>query len=306
MLKDKSIIILSGGISNEKDISLKTGEGVYEVLKNANYNVEVYIFDGDLKKLVDYFSSKEAQKIVVFNCLHGKFGEDGRIQGVLDFLKIPYTHSSFLASSIMMNKNITKAIAAYLGINVPKSYLINTDEIKESIYNQDIIFPSIVKPNSDGSSFGLYFVNNIQELKEAISSSSGCILIEEYLKGKEYTVGVLDGKALCVTEIITNNILYDFDAKYSPNKSEHILPAKLSDELTNQLLTISEKLYNFLEASGAIRMEYIINNNIPYLLEANSLPGLTSTSLLPEQAEHLGISFLELCIKLLELAKYSK
>lgn len=301
----KNIIVLMGGVSAEKDVSMDTGATIFESLsKNENFDVQKYVLDENILDFINFLDkNKDA---IIFNALHGKFGEDGRIQSLLDLMQIPYTHSGVLTSALSMNKIISKEIAKNLGIPVANHQKISPKNFK--INDLQVSYPFVIKPIDEGSSVGIYLVNNEEDLNKAIANlqSFNEIMIEEYIKGTECTVGILDGKALCVTEIIPINNFYDYESKYATGGSKHILPANLDDSVMNRMKDYAEKIYAFLKARGALRVDfiYVKENNTPYILEANNQPGMTPTSLLPEQAKYLGISFDELCIKLIDLAKY--
>ncbi len=301
------IIVLLGGISKEREVSINTGNCIYHALHDAGINVEKYMLNEDILDFINYLKIN-SKNIVIFNALHGKFGEDGRIQGLLDLMHIPYTHSGLLASALCMDKIITKNIATDLNISVAKDQVITLqkDHMDEIIIN----YPFVVKPINEGSSVGIYLVNSRAELEMALFklSSFSVLMIEEYIEGIECTVGVLDGKALCVTEIISKNTFYDYEAKYVTGGSQHILPARIPIEVAEKMKQYSELLYCRLGARGVVRVDFIYSKEQDkiFLLEVNNQPGMTSTSLLPEQAEYMGMSFLDLCKKLISLADYDK
>ncbi len=301
----KKIIVLMGGISAEKEVSIDTGRTIYESLsKNPNFDVEKYILNNDIIAFINYLNSNKNS--VVFNALHGKFGEDGRIQSVLDLMKIPYTHSGVLTSALSMNKVFSKEVAKNLGIPVAIHQTIRPKDFK--IENLIIPYPFVIKPVDEGSSVGIYLINNQQDLVNALEKlqNFSLVMMEEYIAGVECTIGVLDGSALCVTEIIPINNFYDYESKYAKGGSKHILPANLDENVQNTMKKHAEKIYKFLNARGALRVDfiYVEEKNTPYILEINNQPGMTPTSLLPEQAKYLGISFDDLCVKLINLAKY--
>ncbi|MDR0483843.1 MAG: D-alanine--D-alanine ligase [Alphaproteobacteria bacterium] len=299
------VVVLMGGISSEKEVSLNTGQAIYEALSSRKeFTVEKYILTEDIFSFINFLNNNK--DIVIFNALHGKFGEDGRVQAVLDLMRIPYTHSGVLTSSIAMNKIITKEIAKSVGVPValhqsfnPKTFNVNDVAIK---------YPMVIKPIDEGSSVGIYLVNTKEELAEAIAKMQNFsqVMIEEYIKGVELTTGVLNGENLAITEIIPINNFYDYESKYASGGSKHIVPANLEIAVQNQIKAHALKIYNILQCRGAVRIDFIYNKeeNIPYLLEVNNQPGMTKTSLLPEQAQYLGIDFPSLCAKLVSFAKY--
>ena len=230
----KKVVVLLQGISNESEISKITGEAIYESLskssltKNLYSSVEKYYLDADMQKFFNFLYNNQ-NNIIIFNALHGKFGEDGRIQSILDLFNIPYTHSGVLPSSLGMNKLYTKKLAKNLNADIcfAKDFLIDVGNF--NINDLTINYPFVIKPVDEGSSVGIYLINNDLELNQALNKLSNFkfLMAEEYIKGIECTVGVLNSKALCVTEIIPKNIFYDYESKYSQGGSEHILPARL-------------------------------------------------------------------------------
>ncbi|MCL2566582.1 MAG: D-alanine--D-alanine ligase [Alphaproteobacteria bacterium] len=301
----QKVVVLMGGISSEKEISLKTGQEVYEALvESKKFSVEKYILDQDIFAFINFLNSNK--DIIIFNALHGKFGEDGRIQALLDLMKIPYTHSGVLTSSLAMNKVLTKEIAKSAKIPTAKHHKFNPKN-----FNADtlaISYPAVVKPIDEGSSVGIYLVNNKEELQNAVSKIQNFsqVMAEEYLSGTECTVGLFNGEVLAITEIIPVNAFYDYESKYALQGSKHIIPANLPIHAQENIKEYARNIYNAMQCRGAVRVDFIYcsEKNIPYLLEVNNQPGMTKTSLLPEQAQYAGISFTELCVKLIALAKF--
>jgi D-alanine-D-alanine ligase len=303
-IKNKKVIVLLGGNSNESEISKKTGEAIYNSLLSLPEikHVEKYYLTHDYEAFL-IFLLKNKNDIVIFNALHGKIGEDGRIQGLLDILKIPYTHSGVLVSSLCMNKILTKQLAKDI-VNVALDQILYKNEYDAKFVK--INYPLVIKPVDEGSSVGIYLANNPQEFNDNIAKVANFekIMLEEYLKGEEYTVGVLNNKALAITQIIPKNIFYDYESKYAQGGSVHIVPAKLESKIYDEMLSIAEKLFTKLGAKSCFRVDFIISNDTIYLLEINTQPGMTSTSLLPEQALHCGINFANLCKEILNTAWY--
>ncbi len=286
------IAVLMGGISSEREISLKTGKAILNSLLRIGYDAfELRLNEGDmLEKL------QTTDFDLAFIALHGEFGEDGRVQAVLDILKKPYTGSEYLPSAIAMDKDITKKILEAEGILVPKTYE-RIEEIEE--------YPVIVKPALEGSSVGLYVCENENEVKKALKEiENKKILIEEYIKGEELTVGVLNRKALGVVKIIPKSGIYDYESKYTKGKTEFEVPAKIKNEIYKKALLVSENVYKILNLSGAIRADYMLKNNELYFLEVNTIPGMTETSLLPKIAFLKGYTFDDLVEKIVE--KFAK
>ncbi|MDR2007432.1 MAG: D-alanine--D-alanine ligase [Alphaproteobacteria bacterium] len=301
----QKVVVLMGGISSEKEISLKTGQAIYEALESSqDFSVEKYVLTEDIFAFINFLNNN--QGIIIFNALHGKFGEDGRIQAVLDLMKIPYTHSGVLTSAVAMNKILTKEIAKSIGIPTAKHQAFNPKNFKASDIN--ISYPLVVKPIDEGSSVGIYLVNNQAELEISLNQMQNFskVMIEEYISGVELTVGVLNDSPIAITEIVPINAFYDYESKYAAGGSKHIIPANLPSDITEKIKQYARILCNTIGCRGAARVDFIYNKNTntPYLLELNNQPGMTATSLLPEQAQYLGISFAELCAKLISLARY--
>ena len=289
-LKHKKIAVIMGGISSEREISLKTGEAIFQSLKRTGYNViKIDIKNNSINTLTDNNFD------IAFIALHGKYGEDGVIQGILDFLKIPYTGTGVTGSAISMDKVLSKRL--FRELNIPTGNFFHSDNMKENLD-----FPVVVKPVAEGSTIGIYIVNNQEELKVAIKKSKAIsdeIFFEEYIKGKEVTVGVVNGEVLPVVEIRPKSGFYDYQAKYSSGMTDYLVPAEI-DRKTNEMLTLfSRKIYDTFKLKGAVRIDFIVRDNTPFALEVNTIPGMTETSLLPKAAKCAGISFDELVEKIL-------
>ncbi len=294
------IALLKGGLNSENEVSLKTAEACLLALKELKYEiVEIDIKDQFISKIIDSKVSK------CFNALHGSLGENGSIPGLLNCLEIPYTHSGVMASSIAINKKLTKEILSKNGIAFPKPITLKTGKYLLPLnYNKSFV----IKPNSEGSSIGVKIIP--ENYKKNILSSEWInpndLIAEEFINGQELTVGVLNGKSLCVTEIIAEkNTFYDYKSKYIKNGSKHIIPAEIPEEIRKLALSWAEKSYNFLNCRGIIRADFRFDQvtNKLYMLEINTHPGMTETSLIPEQAEYCGISFLELIKLIMEVAR---
>ncbi|WP_188453838.1 D-alanine--D-alanine ligase [Virgibacillus oceani] len=296
------IAVLYGGISGEREVSLSSGKGIINALKHNGHNVIGIDFNPD--KMEEILN---LDVDLVFIGLHGKFGEDGRIQGLLDMLEIPYVGSGVLASALAMDKAKAKQIFQTNNIPVAKSnaYKItqqtNLNEIIksiESLYNT----PFVIKPNREGSTLGLTIVNDIQDIEPALKNaltSDDTVLVEDFIKGKEVTVPVLGSygkeKALPVIEIIPKNGFYDYESKYAPGGSEHIIPATVSMEVTEQLQTYAVLAHQLLGCKIYSRVDFIVTpENIPVILEVNTLPGMTPTSLFPDAAKAQGWTYEEM------------
>lgn len=292
--KNSKIAVLCGGMSSEAEISRRSGKGCYEALKRLGYkNAELVEVDTNITEKL-----KEGKYDYAYNALHGKFGEDGCIQGILEILQIPYTGCGVMASSVCMNKEYTKRILSTCpDIPLIKSVFVQKgDDVKEKTKNLN--YPLITKPVCEGSSFGMTKVNTPDELEKAYIDAikyNDDVLIEEYLVGTAATVGVLEGeKGLFATEILElrpKKEWYDYECKYTKGMTEFILPAEISDELTKQVKEIAVKAFKIAGCKGVSRVDFHIVNNIPYVLEINTSPGMTETSDLPAQANAMGINY---------------
>ncbi len=277
------VAVLMGGPSSEREISLKTGRAVAQALRDLGHEVYELDLDEDL-----CFKLKEIKPDKVFIALHGYMGEDGRVQGFLDVLGIPYTGSGVLGSALAMDKDVTKKILSYEGIPTPRWKAVREDED----VNWDI-FPAVVKPADHGSSVGLKVVENERELKEAskeLFRITEKILIEEFIRGRDMTVGVLRGKALPVIEIRPKKGIYDYESKYTKGASEYLFLE--DEELSKKLQEIALKVHRALELGDFSRIDFRVDEKgNPYVLEANTIPGLTELSLFPMACKKAGIEF---------------
>jgi D-alanine-D-alanine ligase len=304
--KDSKIAVLCGGMSSEREISLRSGKNCLAALHRLGYN-NAEIVDVSENVMNDLKGFDFA-----YNTLHGKFGEDGCIQGVLEILKIPYTGCGVMASAICMNKEYTKKVMATAGLPLISSvYLLPNEDPIEKV--EGLTYPLMIKPVSEGSSFGMNKVNNNEELVKAVEEArkyNAQILIEEYLVGIAATVGVLekDGKAFAteILELRPKNEWYDYEAKYTKGMTEFILPAELSEEMTKEVKYNAIKAFEVCGCSGVSRVDFLIVNDIPYILEINTNPGMTDTSDLPAQAAACGISYDELVDLVLHSAGLNK
>ena len=293
--KFKKVLILSGGISEERNISKLSANHVYKTIKNE-LTTQILDVSNNAQELLTKIQKYKPN--VIFNCLHGNFGEDGQIQSILNYLRIPYTHSGVLTSAILMNKIISKKLFKSLGISTPQS--INESNIK----SQKFKFPLIIKPINGGSSYGLIKINNKESLNKYLNNKKikkSRMLIEEFIEGREFTVGILENKICGLMEIKYNEELYDYNNKYI-NIAEHIINPKLPREIEKELIENSLKVHSSLNCNCLSRIDFRYNEkaNKTYLLEVNTQPGLTKNSLLPEMAKEKEISFLKLCKILLK------
>ena len=304
--KNAKIAVLCGGMSSEREISLRSGKNCLAALHRLGYsNAEIVDVSENIMNDLNGFD-------FAYNTLHGKYGEDGAIQGVLEILKIPYTGCGVMSSAICMNKEYTKKVMGTAGLPLITSvYLLsNEDPIKKV---ENLNYPLMIKPVSEGSSFGMSKVNNEQELISAVEEArkyNSEILIEEYLVGVAATVGVLekDGKAFAteILELRPKNEWYDYEAKYTKGMTEFILPAELSPEIAEKVKRNAVKAFEVCGCSGVSRVDFLIVNNIPYILEINTNPGMTDTSDLPAQAAACGINYDNLVDLILHSAGLNK
>lgn len=305
---DTKIAVLYGGLSSERDVSLRSGKNVYEALLRLGYK-NTQLFDVD-KNIAQKLS--EANIEVAYNALHGKYGEDGCIQGVLELLGIEYTGCGVYSSSTCMNKDYTKNVLKNFDIPLIKSVLVKQNE-NAAEKAKELNYPLMLKPVSEGSSIGMYKVNTKEELNELFHKSLACkqdILIEEFLVGICATVGVLDDKeetfATNILELRTKTEWYDYEAKYTHGLTEFILPAEILPELTKSVKEIAVKAHKACSCSGVSRVDFLIVKDIPYVLEINTSPGMTDLSDLPAQAKSMGISYDELVLIILNNAGLNK
>ena len=308
--KNSKIAVLCGGLSSEAEISRRSGKGCYDALIKLGYkNAELVEVDENIAQVL-----KNGKYDYAYNALHGKYGEDGCIQGILEILKIPYTGCGVMSSSICMNKEFTKRILATCSdIPLVKSVFVQKGEdVIEKTKN--LKFPVFTKPVSEGSSFGMTKVNSINDLKAAYDEAvkyNDDVLIEEFIDGAFVTVGVLekDGTdfATEILEIRPKNEWYDFEAKYTPGMSEFILPAELDTQLTQKVKDIAIKAHQTAGCRGLSRVDFMISKDgIPYVIEINTSPGMTTTSVLHSQAIFMCISYDDLVQIILNSAGLNK
>ena len=289
----KRILILSGGISKERSISLDTGKQVAKELKKK-YSVKICEPDNNLEKNIKKFKPHK-----IFNALHGQFGEDGYIQTILENYKIPYTHSGVIASAIAMDKDISKKIFLKNKILTPKyinyTYDINDNKLIK-IIEKNLKFPVVVKPINEGSSVNVFICTKKNFLKKVkLLKFYKKIMIEEFIGGREIQVAILGRKKLGAIELQPKRKFYDFTAKYKKSaKTKHIIPVKLEKKKLESVLNISLKAHNLIGCKGVTRSDFKFYKNKFYLLEVNTQPGMTKLSLVPEIAAHNGMSFFNL------------
>jgi len=296
------VAVLMGGPSAEREVSLSSGRDCARALRSAGYTV-VEIDAGE--NLVA--NLQKAQPDVVFNALHGRWGEDGCVQGILEWLRIPYTHSGVLASALAMDKQRTKDVYRAVGLPVADSRIVSKTAAQEAHVLEP---PYVIKPNNEGSSVGVYLVEAGANRPPALSSDMPeHVLVETFVPGRELTTAVIGGRALTVTDIFTDG-WYDYDAKYQVGGSRHVVPAEVPKEIFQACLDYAIRAHDALGCRGASRTDFRWDETMGIdglvLLETNTQPGMTPTSLVPEQAAHIGMSFEALCDWLVEDASCSR
>ena len=293
----RTIGVLMGGPSAEREISIKSGEAVFGHLKEAGYPVEKVLFqtEEELKTIL-----AEKQIGLAFLALHGMFGEDGTVQEILETLQIPYTGSGVEASRLAFDKWRLRQLLIRHRLPVPSSRLLGP---LDPIPLHELVFPLVVKPVCQGSSLGLSIADTKEALPSAIQQAfryDHRLLLEEYIEGREITVGILEEEALPIVEIIPGNRFYDFDAKYKSDKTQFKVPALLEEDAAQNVQWLARKAHLLSGCEGFSRVDFLLRHSgSPVLLEVNTIPGLTSRSLLPRACSSVGISFLSLCERLL-------
>jgi D-alanine-D-alanine ligase len=296
----KRVAVLYGGQSSERDVSLKTGAAIAKALGEKGYDAVLIDVDKEVAARL------RAEKVeVAFNALHGRWGEDGCVQGLLEAMGIPYTGSGVTASAIGMDKILSKLLFRSVGLDVC-DYRVFPAADAARIQAADLPFglPCIVKPANEGSSVGVSLVTEESNLAAACTEAArwkGEVIVERYVKGKEVQVAVLDGKALGVIEVVPANAFYDYAAKYTAGTTQYFYPARIPEAATGMLLASGEKAHRALGCAGVTRTDFIlVEDGTAFILEVNTLPGMTATSLVPKIAAGNGIPFPDLCERLLD------
>lgn len=309
-MKDKHIIVLMGGPSAEAEVSRRTGAAIAEALISKGYHVSTL----ELNPRTVLQDIENLKGDVVFNAIHGRYGEDGALRGVLEMAEIPYTGSGIMAHSVGMNKKVSKDV--FKGAHIPTAESISYNGNLQS--KEDIIkdieskfsLPVVLKPATQGSSIGVTIVKEEDQLTKAVTEAltyDPILVVEQYLNGREFTVSVLDGKALAIIEIRPHSGEYDYVSKYTAGATDYLVPAPISADMTKEMQAIGELVYREVQASGAIRVDVMTDDkDNMYVLEYNTIPGMTATSLVPKAAKEVGIDFPELCEKILLTAGYGK
>jgi len=301
LIKDKKICVIMGGTSSEREISIESGSNISKALRNKGYKVVDMILDTtDAKEIISFLKSHEID--LVFIALHGEFGEDGKIQAIFERVNIPFTGSGSFASKCSLDKILSHQLLTNYSIVVPEFWLypeVGLDTIREFL-------PVMVKPSTGGSSIGISFVDTFDSLEKAVSLAkkySSKVLIERYIKGREFTVSVLGENPLVPIEIIPKKLFFDYNCKYEDNMTDFVVPAKINSSLEGRLKDISLNTHRVLGCQDFSRTDLLVDpQGEVYVLELNSIPGFTSHSLLPRAALYQGIEFDDLCEKIVLMA----
>ena len=301
------VAVLQGGVSSEREVSLATGAQVVVALRQAGFEVTAIDVGADLGAVIAALQA--ARPDAVFNALHGRFGEDGCIQGVLDWLGLPYTHSGLRASALAMDKAAAKAAFAAAGLPVAPSRIVSPEELEAA---DPLPRPFVVKPVNEGSSVGVEIFRDGDNRRADVARSwkyDRRIMAEAYIPGRELTVAVMGDRPLDVTEIDTGHVFYDYDAKYADGGSRHTLPAPVHPAIREQAMEAALRAHQALGCRGVSRADFRYDDTAGepgqlYILEVNTQPGMTRTSLVPEQAAHVGIGFPELCAWMVREARH--
>lgn len=287
----KHVAVLMGGWSVEREVSLTSGGAVAKALRDEGYQVTEIDATPDIARTLT-----ELKPDVVFNALHGRWGEDGCLQGLLEILQLPYTHSGVAASSVAMDKILAKKLFATVGIPCAEDRIVTGQEF---FAEDPLPRPFVVKPYNEGSSVGVVIVwpgDQLSPDQPGPWQDTDKLMVESYLPGRELTVSVMDGKALTVTELKPHDGFYDYQAKYQDGKTDHIIPPDLDEKMLEKIMDYAEKAHTVLGCRGVSRSDFRLDDamggdGVPYILEINTQPGMTPLSLVPEQALHCGMAF---------------
>ena len=306
----KKVVVLAYGVSSEKEVSMQSGQGVFDALLKKGYDAHLVKVTVDVLSLVQ--TLQQIKPDVVFNALHGRFGEDGNIQGLLNLMGIPYTHSGVLASALGMDKHYAKILFELAGIPVAPEKLVTLYDFKKG---NTLPFPYVIKPLNEGSTLGVHIIENADQEKTLIDTwpfGGAVVMMESYIPGREMTVSVLNGKALGVTEICPHTGFYDYKNKYTANCTDHLVPAPVPEKYADLMKKYAEKAHQILGCRGVSRTDFryddVTNPSKVHIvaLEINTQPGMTNLSLLPESAKYAGISYEDLVSLLVEEAVCDK
>jgi D-alanine-D-alanine ligase len=303
MIGQRKIGVLMGGLSAERDISIRSGEAILAALTDRGHDAWPLFVDRDVDMVL-----RQSRIDVAFVTLHGRYGEDGCIQGLLELLGIPYTGSGVLASALAMNKARAKELFRLSNLPTAPGYLVRADDGEDLLeIHGSFGFPVVVKPAGEGSSLGIRIARDELELESAVEDAlrfDDDVIVERFIEGKEISVGILDGKPLGAVEIIPKRGFYDFHSKYTSGRAEYHLPARLSPERYRSALRLATLAHDALGCEGATRVDLIVSDRgNEVVLEVNTLPGMTPTSLLPKIAHGAGLSFEDLVEEMLHGAR---
>jgi D-alanine-D-alanine ligase len=303
-LKKKKTAVLMGGLSSERDVSLKTGQAVLSALLENDCNAVAVDVGPDLPGQLQAVDAELA-----FICLHGRYGEDGTVQGLLEMMQIPYTGSGVMASSMAMDKVITKQILLYNEISTPGFVVYRAGDDKRALLERCRHFPLVIKPAREGSTIGITIASDRTQLEAGLEEAlkhDDLVLIEDFIKGDEVTVSVLNNEPLPIIKIVPKSGFYDYESKYTPGQTQYLLPAPLEPVLYSRLQETSVAACRALSCRGVARVDFMVREREFFCLEVNTIPGMTETSLLPKAAAEAGISFNELVIRILKDASLNK
>lgn len=303
-LKNKKIAVLMGGLSAEREISLKTGRAVLNALLENGCDAVAIDVGRDLPGQLRAVAAELA-----FICLHGRYGEDGTVQGMLEMMHIPYTGSGVMSSSMVMDKLVTKQLLLYHEISTPGFVVYRAGDDPDEVMNRCRHFPLIVKPAREGSTIGISIVHDRAELEAGLEEAikhDDLVLIEDFIQGDEVTVSVLNNEPLPIIKIVPKSGFYDYESKYTPGQTEYLLPAPLEAVLYNRLQEVSVAACKALSCRGVARVDFMVREREFFCLELNTIPGMTETSLLPKAAAEAGIPFNVLVMQILADAGLNK
>jgi len=300
----KTIGVLFGGLSAEREISLKTGHAALQALQLLGYRAVAIDVNQNLPQQLE-----QAGIEIAFIALHGRFGEDGRVQGLLEMLQIPYTGSGVLASSVAIDKVVTKQMLIYHDIPTPKFDFMRVGDSVDVLLERCSSLPLVVKPSREGSTIGITIARSGEALRSGVELAAnldGTVLVEEFIEGSELTVSVLNGKALPVIKIVPKSGFYDYQAKYNSVDTEYLLPAPIDENIYQLVQQAAVKACRVLGCRGAARVDFMLREDGFYCIEVNTIPGMTATSLLPKAAQAAGVDFPQLVEMILLYADLDK
>lgn len=308
MQKEK-VLVLMGGTSEEREVSLRSGKAILNALLSLGYDAQAIDYNSTkIREIIDYNAD------LVFIALHGKNGEDGTVQGMLESLNITYTGSGVATSVLCIDKVLSKKMLDYEGISSPGFKILRQKELQDTDamldrLRQDIGLPMVIKAATQGSSIGTYIVHKEADIISSIETAFNYgseVLIEEFIEGQELTVALVgndEPQVLPIIEITSSNEFYDYESKYTQGKCEHIIPARIGEDTRQEIETISKQVYQLMGCRGFSRIDFMLDKKRqPYVLEVNTIPGMTEMSLVPDAARAAGMSFEELVEKILRLA----